>query len=491
MFGCSDGRTARGAEGGIVLQGFRNMGRLAALLCLAVSFAAPFRVSAAAETVPQAVAGRAVRPEETAAWWCSRYGAADKVVLDAAGIAALNERIAKSSDIWSGAVTAEQLASFANVDGAALRRQLADPWPLRREEYLEGRRMTEDDAATFRANLNLDAVPANVTGRFAVTTAHTSLRVLPTDRGLYDSADADARYYDNVQDSVLDAGEPVVVWHTSRDGRYVFVRCRTLSAWVARDDVAYCARDDWNRYAAPQQFLTVLARDVYPAEAGGTWHGKGPRPGYDYGADPASFKGMLLQGSNLLYTRRVPAADGERWEVLLPQRDAQGALTEKKVLLPAGPALREGYAPYTARQVLENAMQFLDSVYGWGGNYGSVDCSSFAWAVYRAEGICLPRNSGQIRRAPLHTVSLAGLGTAERLAVLAQLPPGALLHLPGHVMIYLGLKDGVPYAIHSFSSHYVNGKKVYERRVEVTDLLLCRSTGRTFLDELTCCQEVR
>lgn len=478
-------------KGGMTLQGFRTMRRLAAWLCLAVSFAAPFCASAAAEGTEQAGESGAVRPEKTAAWWCSRYAAADAEVLDEAGIAALNERISRASDVWTGAVTTERLASFAELDGAALRRRLAERRPLRRKAYLEGRRMTKADAARFRANLNLDAVPDTVTGRFAVTTAHTSLRSLPTDEGLYDSASPDARYYDNVQDSVLDAGEPVVVWHTSRDRRYVFLRSRTLSGWVACEDVAYCPRADWNRYAAPQQFLTVAGRDLYPAEPGGTWHGTGPRPGYAYGADPASFRGMMLQGSALLYTRFVPAADGAQWEVLLPQRDAAGALTGKKMLLPSGPALRKGYAPYTARQVLDNAMQFLDSVYGWGGDYGSVDCSSFVDAVYRAEGICLPRNSGQIRKAPLHTVSLEGLGTAERLAVLAQLPPGALLHLPGHVMIYLGLQDGVPYAIHSFSSHYVNGKKVYERRVAVTDLLLRRSSGRTFLDELICCQEVR
>ena len=169
----------------------------------------------------------------------------------------------------------------------------------------------------------------------------------------------------------------------------------------------------------------------------------------------------------------MPAADGAQWEVLLPQRDAAGALTGKKMLLPSGPALRKGYAPYTARQVLDNAMQFLDSVYGWGGDYGSVDCSSFVDAVYRAEGICLPRNSGQIRKAPLHTVSLEGLGTAERLAVLDKIGTT--------VGNWFTTKKKLQAAIAKI------GKGNYTVKV----MLLRRSSGRTFLDELICCQEVR
>jgi cell wall-associated NlpC family hydrolase len=140
---------------------------------------------------------------------------------------------------------------------------------------------------------------------------------------------------------------------------------------------------------------------------------------------------------------------------------------------------------------LTGAFRFKDSVYGWGSAYGSVDCSAFVDAVYRAVGIVLPRNTSQIRKAPLTAVSLAGRNRQERLAVLKNLRPGALLHLPGHVMLYVGMDHGVPYAIHALSSYYEDGRKVYVRRVVVTDLLLHRKSGKTFLDELTLCQEVK
>jgi hypothetical protein len=51
-------------------------------------------------------------------------------------------------------------------------------------------------------------------------------------------------------------------------------------------------------------------------------------------------------------------------------------------------------------------------------------------------------------------------------------------------MIYLGMEKGTPYVIHSASSYYKEGRKIYVRRVLVSDLEMDRKNGNSFLENL-------
>ena len=52
-------------------------------------------------------------------------------------------------------------------------------------------------------------------------------------------------------------------------------------------------------------------------------------------------------------------------------------------------------------------------------------------------------------------------------------------------MIYLGTEKGEPYVIHSSSSYYKDGRKIYVRRVLVSDLEMDRrKNGKSFLENL-------
>ncbi|XOQ52759.1 MAG: NlpC/P60 family protein [Succiniclasticum sp.] len=460
--------------------------RYSLVLCLLLMLALDFvpgldRAGQAAQPVPA---------RETAAFWQAKVPDAERVLLDPDAVAALNRRIAVP-DSGTGVWTPEELAARRIVSGPALREKLSRTWTLGRPYVYRGHVVTGEETAAFRASLNLEALPPVVKGTFAVTTARVSVRNLPMHGGLYDSAAPDDSYYDNVQESALDAGEPLIVYHRSRDGRFVYARSRTVEGWLDDKAVAQCSRRDWKRYAAPVRAAVVQDRDLYPLRREGRapTFGKKGRPGYSYTVPSSSYRGMLLLGSCLPLLAKD--ADGSM-TLLVPRRSRTGTLREKQVRLALPESrLSDGAAPYTTAQILTGAFRFKDSVYGWGSAYGSVDCSAFADAVYRAVGIVLPRNTSQIRKAPLTTVSLTGRNRQERLDVLKHLRPGALLHLPGHVMLYLGMDHGVPYAIHALSSYYEDGRKVYVRRVMVTDLLLHRKSGKTFLDELTFCQEVK
>ncbi|WP_082230535.1 C40 family peptidase [Haloprofundus marisrubri] len=76
--------------------------------------------------------------------------------------------------------------------------------------------------------------------------------------------------------------------------------------------------------------------------------------------------------------------------------------------------------------VVDCALEFLETVYEWGGMTNSgIDCSGLAWIAYRTLGVRLPRDADQQRY----------VGTEVSRD---ELQPGDLLFFPGHVAISLG-----------------------------------------------------
>ena len=113
-----------------------------------------------------------------------------------------------------------------------------------------------------------------------------------------------------------------------------------------------------------------------------------------------------------------------------------------------------------------------------------MDCSSYVQNIYRAMGLDLPRDTDMQKRA-CSLLPLAGLSAAERYALLADVPPGALLFRPGHVMLYLGRDaGGRPLVIHDISSYYEDGEKKYIRQVVVSTLDFQNARGTAAIDTL-------
>ena len=169
----------------------------------------------------------------------------------------------------------------------------------------------------------------------------------------------------------------------------------------------------------------------------------------------------------------------------MPYKDSKtGLLKEKPIWILKDENLHHGYLPYTSNQVIQQAFKFYGSIYGWGGAMRSVDCSSLVGSVYRTIGLDLPRNTSKLVRMPGQVTDFTNLTSEERLAAFKNLKPGSPVSLKGHIMIYLGMADDKPYVIHSSSSYYKDGRKIYVRRVLVSDLELGRQSGKSFLDSV-------
>ena len=390
-------------------------------------------------------------------FWILNNNAGDSVVLEEEEIRQFNRKICNMS------LDVTEMKSLPDaVPVKEFLPWITNTWAMRGTVFRNGKLLTEREKEAIQNNLNLAALPGEnetATVQYGVTVRHAMVRNLPLADGLFD--EPEDVYYDNVQDSVLEAGEPVAILHESLDKKYYYVRLYNLFGWIAREDIAACTREQWLKYADPQDFLVVTGRDYYTRVNG---------------EDVFHLMGAKLQ---LLQEKK------NRWQVLLPYKDSKtGQLKEKQTWLAKEENLHRGYLPYTTDQVLQQAFRFYGSVYGWGGVMRSVDCSSLVGSVYRTMGLDLPRNTSKLVKMPGGVTDFTGMNREERLQALAKLRPGSPLSMKGHIMIYLGMEGGVPYVIHSSSSYYKEGRKVYVRRVLVSDLEMDRKNGKSFLENL-------
>ena len=302
----------------------------------------------------------------------------------------------------------------------------------------------------------IERIGARITVRPAVAVSRASVRHLPTEEGWFASPD-DVRY-DALQGTVLDPGEAVLVLHESQDGGFAFVETRDYRGWVDARALAETDWKTWRGFAAPEEFFTVTAAQLRMDKN---------RLHYQLGA-------------------KIPGRRAEDGEIciLLPARDAGGHLAVREERIPDDGRLAAGRLPFTHNNLMRLAFAPLYTEYGWGGANEGMDCSSYVQNIYRAMGLDLPRDADMQERA-CSLLPLAGLSAAERYALLADVPPGALLFRPGHVMLYLGQDaGGTPLVIHDISSYYEDGEKKYIRQVVVSTLEFQDECGTAAIDTL-------
>lgn len=331
--------------------------------------------------------------------------------------------------------------------------------------FKNGTALTEFSYNQAKKNCGLDALPAVCVVRYALTIDRTDIRLLPEDAGWFESAND--THYDQLQATAIDPGEPVAVLIDSQDKAFVFVESRTYAGWVKPATLAFTDKNTWMKYAAPKNYLTVLAsRKTIP-----------------YG------KAFYQMGGRVLLRAPELQKDGS-WAINVPAADTNGILIEQGFNIPNDKAVVKGVLACSENNLIRQAFRFLGEGYGWGGLEKNVDCSSFVQDVYRSVGIELPRDSSKQEKAMARSISLKNMTREQRLEILKKSKPGSLIFVPGHVMIYLGTDDkGEPLVIHSLSSYFTfeEGKTIkhYVRKVLVSDLHFMNKNKTEIIDRIT------
>lgn len=327
-----------------------------------------------------------------------------------------------------------------------------------------GKEITAGFYDYVRKNMNTGGIKEKNPVGWGIAVRKTSLRSFPTAEGVFDTCDNTE--IDRFQETGVQACEPVLILHRSRDGRWCFVQTETYRGWVTTEDIAVAAdKEQLFSYLDSPEFLVVT----------GNWVGE-----YDMGARIPAV-GTVPPGS---------AGGPVNHMVKLPVRTGDGRLQFRNAVISGAGDMSRGYLPYTGENVIRQAFKLLGDRYDWGNRFKGRDCSSFIRAVYKTFGFNLPRNAGEQEKGPGRVFRFkAGDNIAKRSAVLDRVKPGAVIFMPGHVMMYLGRVDGGHYIIHDFTGY---GKKddsgwtfVPVYRVAVTSTLLPTASGTPFIENFT------
>jgi hypothetical protein len=378
-----------------------------------------------------------------AAFWLARAGDSEAPILDPAGVAAFNAGVRR-------AMAAPAVTDLPDtLDGEAVRAVIS---PRPETVYYDVTGALLSDAVWQAIEANIGAVPDRVTPRFGLATRRCDLRSFPTASPALREPGQLA--FDRFQETAIDVGWPVAAVHTSADGAWFFVRTPLNWGWLPAGCIAFAGRDTVQAFTAAEPFVVATASRAGVAMADGA-------------------HALAQMGTRLPLAGR----DDGALRVSVPRRDPAGglALVEGYVAVDDD-AWHEGYMPYTLRTVFERAFSLLGEGYAWGGSRVGIfgrDCSRLVKDVWATAGVLLPRNSGEQGRVGVTAARFEpGDSPPRRAEILAsQAPLGALLILPGHVMLYLGRVEGVPYAIHDLWGYtHPGGGVTYARSVVVSDL---------------------
>jgi hypothetical protein len=278
----------------------------------------------------------------------------------------------------------------------------------------------------IRQRMHLKALnKKSVSTRFALTVNYTNQKIIPTDIALLKKKNQ--IHFDRNQNSALDIATPLAILHTSKDGVWHYGMSPLSSGWVKDSDIAFGSKKEIKNYLENKKFVvTTSAKNA-----------------------------LLIRGEYHDHLRmgvRLPLVMGidDMMMVRIPTRDEEGELTITNATIKTSD-IHKGYLPYTPRNILQQAFKFINAPYGWGGMYGEQDCSKFLQEVYATVGIELPRNSSSQSKVGKYKISLSQLNEEQKINKLRTSATigTTIIHLSGHIVLYLGEYKGVPYIIHT------------------------------------------
>ncbi|MDX9708723.1 MAG: SH3 domain-containing protein [Trichloromonas sp.] len=264
--------------------------------------------------------------------------------------------------------------------------------------------------------------------RRGISLRRLDVRALPTRSPLFnDPRKAGEGFpFDNLQHGVIPAGVPLRVTHLSADGAWAFIETALLYGWVPVGDLAWVDEDFMAAFKTGR-YLALTGEETAVADSAGIYR--------------------LTVGIGAL----LPLVDreGDGYRVLIPvaDRERRAHLVEGSIT-----ADRGGIFPLalTSDRVAELAEKMMGQPYGWGDGYAGRDCSGTLRDLFAPFGLWLPRNSSRQAQAG-RVVPLTELPPREReTRLLAEgVPFATLVHLPGHILLYLGEREGRAAMLHT------------------------------------------
>ena len=419
------------------------------LILILITLAAGSCLAEQWETAPLPLPG-VQQGQEKADYWIARHPGPDRVILTPEGIEAMNRAA-------TGLPETELADVFAIPDpmeGTVVRKAIKEVLAESRQKkgYDHTNRLI---TASFydRTEAYIGNVPSVVRPAWGLVTARTNLRRLPTNEAFYDRPFGNE--FDRFQYSTLECGNPVAVLHRTADGSWSFVQTTYTMGWVSSASIAVGDRRTVDAFFRSKPL--VATGSMIPVYT-----------------DPAfsSYAVSIPMGTKLPIVEKTES----RYAVTLPWRTPDGGLKFVTGYLRKEADVSVGALPYTARNLYRQVFKLEGYPYGWGDLFDGRDCSRLVMDVFSTFGFNMPRNSRrQGAFNPAGRKDTANATEQDKIGILRSLDGRpALLTMPGHIMIFLGIVDGKVFAVHSAwswrESRVLGERSVMAGRVVVSDI---------------------
>jgi hypothetical protein len=266
------------------------------------------------------------------------------------------------------------------------------------------------------ANRNLENISKMVDVKYGLIVDFGWLRSYPTN---HYSNDYDM---DRFQETSLNVGEGVAIYHESSDGNWYFAQAENYNGWIEKKYVAVCSFDEMVEFLNASDRLVVVS---------------------DY---------VVINNAHVRMGQSFPltSLDTKSYQILFPTRKADGSLELVTNLIEPSDDYSVGYLEYTYENMIRQAFKLLGIDYSWGDkNKDGRDCSSTMNAIFKSFGFVMPRNTSNQLAIPTHGLRVNGLSPVS----IKKYKPGTMIFTSSHVMLYIGEdQNGNPYLLHNTTS---------------------------------------
>ena len=405
---------------------------------------------------------------EYADYWIRTASNPDEVILTPEKIETFN-----SENPMNGTAIIDVLSLPPEIDGAVIRDHIAGNarYLLDAELYVTGDIPLEKaERHRIAALMDTSGIPDVIPVKLGVMLHREQGRTWPSMVPV--TGEPNDNEFDSVVGSAIDMGEPVALFHVSRDGRWSYVQNSMYTCWIHSEAAAF----------GDMETVRELTDRNAPVVA------VGHRVSVYGSPEDAAAVGSIQMGSCL----PLRTAGRDYCEVLIPGRGEQNELVAKRGYVRRSSDVSIGFLPYTLRNVYRQCFTIFGRRYGWAGMFEERDCSRLVMDVFKCFGFRLPRTSTSLLKASGAVLELGEYDRETRIELLNASPGGiTLTGWPGHIMIYLGNVLGTPYVIQATWGRrepLEGGVDVTHRlaRVLVSDLMIGDGSSRgARIDRLT------
>jgi len=319
------------------------------------------------------------------------------------------------------------------------------------DSFLGDERITGEDVENLNKSRGLSAVPMVVNVQCGLISYPADLRSFPTTLpNTNDGIIEGEQSVDDFQSTRLYLGEPILIYHQSEDKLWYFVQAHNYRGWVKKTCIVLCSRNIWEEHYTTPRFVVTTERKTL---------------------EVCGIKMTIEMGT------RIPIENNGQMRI--PTRTLDGNL--KFISTNLDIETCRGTLPFTSRNLLDQAFKLLGDPLSWGAKSGYTDSSGTITAIFSCFGIFLPRDSSKMAKININALDRGNGVDYTNLRL------GTLLICRGHAMIFLGVRNGIPYVIHNFGSYIDDSNEVIDIfRTEIMSLTDVRrvQTGNTYEEDI-------